>query len=100
MTTMNYEKKIDQKDKIIGNNFSPEKQGKFQEFFSLVVKEEFYPHIGENNVAYKAKKKEKENQLKSIRCYIIKKVNIQQIQNWEKPTSPFSRNPFKKIILK
>lgn len=33
MTTMNYEKKIDQKDKIIGNNFSPEKQGKFQEFF-------------------------------------------------------------------
>lgn len=48
MTTMNYEKKIDQKDKIIGNNFSPEKQGKFQEFFSLVVKEEFYPHIGEN----------------------------------------------------
>lgn len=41
----NYEKKRDQKDKIIGNNFSPEKQGKFQEFFSLVAKEEFYPHI-------------------------------------------------------
>lgn len=70
------------KIRLLASILARKNKGKFQEFLSLVAKEEFYPHIGEKlNVAYEAKKKEKEKHLKCIRCFIIEKVNIQQIQD-------------------
>lgn len=70
------------KIRLLATILARKNKGKFKEFLSLVAKEEFYPHIGEKlNVAYEAKKKEKENHLKCIRCFIIENVNIQQIQD-------------------
>lgn len=71
------------KIRLLATILARKNKGKFQEFFLVWLPKKSFTLTLEKtlNVAYEAKKKEKENQFKCIRCFIIEKVDIQQIQD-------------------